>query len=132
MRSNIRLTLWLLTISLFAACGQTEEPAAQPAASASPTPAAARQPIDLLTLSPESVKYAKLEVEEVVERDVAAPIEATGRIALNEDRTIRVGAFIAGRVIEVLVKVGDRVTEGQTLAKIHTHDVHEAEANLVQ
>lgn len=132
MRSNIRLILLWLTVSLFAGCGQSEEPAAQPAAAVTPTPAATPPSADILTLSQESVKYARLEMEEVAEREMTAPIEATGRIALNEDRTIRVGAFIAGRVIEVQVKVGDRVREGQTLAKIHTHDVHEAGANLVQ
>ena len=53
-------------------------------------------------------------------------------MALNEDRTIRVGAFVDGRVMKMLVRVGDRVREGQVLAELHSHDVHEAGANLAQ
>lgn len=128
MKSKTALTLSLLALMTGLAACQRNETAPPVAETPTPTPA----PVDRLTLTPESIRYAGLETIAVVESELVSPIESTGRVTLNEDRTIRVGAFIDGRVMKVLVKVGDRVREGQTLAEIHTHDVHEAGANLVQ
>ncbi len=84
---------------------------------------------NLLTLSAESVKLAKLDFAEASEKEIVAPIEATGRVTINEDSTARVGSLFSGRILDVGVKVGDRVRPGQVLAKMHTHEVHEAEAD---
>ena len=86
----------------------------------------------LIALSEEAGRYARLELAAVEDQELLSSIESTGRVVLNEDRTITVGAFIDGRVMRVQAKVGDRVREGQVLAEIHSHDVHEAGANLAQ
>ncbi len=123
------LSMMLLVLS---GCGKSEEAASsEPGPAATPTPSSPEAG-ELVTLTGQSSQYASLVVTEAVEREMASPVEATGIVALNEDRTIRVGAFIDGRVMRVLVKVGDRVREGQALAELHTHDVHEAGANIVQ
>ncbi|MDX2041972.1 MAG: efflux RND transporter periplasmic adaptor subunit [Acidobacteriota bacterium] len=83
---------------------------------------------NVLALSAESAKLARLEFVEAVEQNIVAPIEATGRVAINEDATARVGSLFSGRILELNAKVGDRVRQGQALAKMHTHEVHEAEA----
>lgn len=132
MKMKMALILMVSTmLTVMTACGKKEAPVAPAsgqAASPTPSPLAG----EMVKLTGESSQYAQLGLTEVVERELVSPIEATGLVALNEDRTTRVGAFIDGRVIKVLVKVGDRVREGQVLAEIHTHDVHEAGANLVQ
>jgi multidrug efflux pump subunit AcrA (membrane-fusion protein) len=46
----------------------------------------------------------------------------------NEDRTWRVGAIAPGKIDDVLANIGDSVRAGQVLARIHSHDVHEARA----
>lgn len=123
------LSMMLLVLT---GCGKSEEAASsEPGPGAAPTPSSPDEG-ELVTLTGQSSQYASLVVTEAVEREMASPVEATGIVALNEDRTIRVGAFIDGRVMRVLVKVGDRVREGQALAELHTHDVHEAGANIVQ
>ncbi len=123
------LSMMLLVLT---GCGKSEEAASsEPGPAATPTPSSPEAG-ELVTLTGQSSQYASLVVTEAVEREMASPVEATGIVALNEDRTIRVGAFIDGRVMRVLVKVGDRVREGQALAELHTHDVHEAGANIVQ
>lgn len=83
---------------------------------------------NVLALSAESAKLARLEFAEAVEQNIVAPIEATGRVTINEDATARVGSLFSGRILELNAKVGDRVRHGQALAKMHTHEVHEAEA----
>ncbi len=134
MKMKTALRLSLLTLSIGLTACQRNEPVAPPATTPADAPAETTTPnaANLLTLTAESARYAGLETLAAVETELVTPIESTGRVALNEDRTIRVGAFIDGRVMKVMVKVGDRVREGQTLAEIHTHDVHEAGANLVQ
>jgi cobalt-zinc-cadmium efflux system membrane fusion protein len=87
---------------------------------------------NLITLSPDAVKYANLQFAEVSEQQIAAPLEVTGHIAINEDRTVRVGSLFSGRILEVPVKVGDRVRQGQALAQMHTHEVHEARAEYAK
>jgi cobalt-zinc-cadmium efflux system membrane fusion protein len=125
--------VYLAMVLLLGGCSGDPEGALEggrerPSASAAAAPGVE----GLLVLSAESVAYGGIETEPVTEREMAEAIEATGRLVLNEDRTIRVGAYVPGRVVEVLVQLGDRVVEGQSLAQVHSHEVHDAGANLVQ
>lgn len=132
MRKTALMLMVATMVVLQAGCGKKDEVVVSPAgAGSAPAPSSPAER-DVVTLTGESSRYAQLGLTEVAARELVSPLEATGLVALNEDRTTRVGAFIDGRVIKVLVKVGDRVREGQVLAEIHTHDVHEAGANLVQ
>ena len=56
-------------------------------------------------------------------------ITATGRITYNEDQSWTVGSVVDGRVVAVLVKVGDRVAASQVLAQVHSHEVHDSRAS---
>jgi cobalt-zinc-cadmium efflux system membrane fusion protein len=82
-----------------------------------------------VVLATDSQRRAGIRVEPVGLTDVAASIVVPGRIAVNEQRTWTVGTLVEGRVISVSANVGDYVREGTVLARIHSHDVHEARAN---
>ncbi len=129
----LRLCVFALSLILsivLSGCNKTEQlqtVATEAAKSEAKTSESAKDP-NLLTLSAESVKLAKLEFTEATETEITAPIEATGRVMINEDLTARVGSLFSGRILEVHAKVGDVVRKGQVLAKMHTHEVHEAEA----
>lgn len=125
------LVFLITALFIFSGCNKTDQLQTVATDTAKPEPKAASETKDsnLLTLSAESVKLARLEFAEVVEREIVAPIEATGRVAINEDATARVGSLFSGRILDVSAKVGDRVRQGQSLAKMHTHEVHEAEAD---
>jgi cobalt-zinc-cadmium efflux system membrane fusion protein len=56
----------------------------------------------------------------------------TGRITLNEDRLAHVFPLVEGRIDEVLVGLGDRVTKGQVMAIIQSREVGQARLELVQ
>ena len=86
----------------------------------------------ILVLSDDSTRLAQLKYEEITVREFLTPIEATGRITLNEDRSVRVGSLFTGRILEVPVRVGDRMQQGQLLASMHTHEVHEAQAEYAK
>lgn len=117
----------LLLIALFSTACQ-KEPVQSAPPQAAPAKEESKKDPNLITLSPDAGKYANLQFAEVVEQEIAAPLEVTGHIAINEDRTVRVGSLFSGRILEVPVKVGDHVRQGQSLAKMHTHEVHEAQA----
>jgi membrane fusion protein, heavy metal efflux system len=63
----------------------------------------------------------------------AAPLSDTahrlnGRIVWDEDRTVRVFAPLAGRVQSILVRQGDAVRAGQTLAVVSAPELGQAQA----
>lgn len=118
--------LLLLALTLAApACRQTAEEAPPQAAKS----AAESKDANLLQLSPEASRYARLVEETAGEQMLAVPLRVTGRIAVNEERTAHVGAFHEGRIENVYVQLGDAVRAGQPLAQMHTHEVHDARAD---
>src|SRR5262249_52410905 len=77
-------------------------------------------------LSPEAIKRGQIEVGAVSTHTFRQTLEATGRLALNEDAAARVGTIVSGRVTRVLATVGDYVKKGQALIYIHSHELLEA------
>jgi cobalt-zinc-cadmium efflux system membrane fusion protein len=56
-------------------------------------------------------------------------VEAPGVLALDEQRTARLGSLVDGLVIHAMAEVGDRVRPGQVLAEMHSPVVHDAWAD---
>jgi multidrug efflux pump subunit AcrA (membrane-fusion protein) len=55
-------------------------------------------------------------------------LRVSGRIALADDKTWRVGVLTEGRVEIVYAGLGDYVEKGQVLARMHSHELHDARA----
>jgi cobalt-zinc-cadmium efflux system membrane fusion protein len=83
-------------------------------------------PANFLSISTESQKLARLSFMRVTTRSLPQTLIALGSLTLDQKRTDRIGTIFAGTVIKVLADVGDRVTAGQVLAEVHSHDLHEA------
>ena len=111
---------------LAAGCGtrkaETVQAEAQPQTPAKPAPETH------VTLSEAAQKQSGVVTVPVTVGNVAEALHVTGRITLNENQTWRVGAITEGRILKVNVNAGDIVTEGQVLALMHSHDVHEGRA----
>jgi cobalt-zinc-cadmium efflux system membrane fusion protein len=86
------------------------------------------QETGVIVLDREAQEKGRIEVETVQLRQVDQSITSPGQLTVNEDRTWRVGAVASGKVDELLARVGDSVHEGQPLARIHSHDVHDVRA----
>jgi len=82
-----------------------------------------------LTLSPHSPQIASLSVETVRPRTYAIT-HLTGRLAWDENVTVRVFSPAGGRVQTVVGKLGQVLTAGQVLAKILSPDVGQARADV--
>lgn len=119
------MPLLLLIMVLLAACG-----------GGSKMPVVAQAPVaakdESIALSPEARRNAGLEVVTVREEVRDTMLEAPGQLAWNEDRTWSVGVVATGKMRIVTAQVGDWVKVGQVLARYHTHDVHDTQANLEQ
>src|SRR5215470_19759092 len=56
-------------------------------------------------------------------------LRLTGRLVWDENRTVRLFPPFAGRVVQILVKTGEHVSKGQTLAKLASPDFGQAQAD---
>jgi cobalt-zinc-cadmium efflux system membrane fusion protein len=66
---------------------------------------------------------------EPVRESAPQQLRLSGRLVWDENRTVRLFPAFAGRVIHILVKAGDRVKPGQTLAMLASPDFGQAQAD---
>jgi RND family efflux transporter MFP subunit len=64
---------------------------------------------------------AEVTLTRVQRGDIADTLHLTGTIAAPPNQDVRVSSFVPGRIAEMKVAEGDRVTAGQLLAKIDDH-----------
>lgn len=118
----------LLAVIAVATAGCSKENLSTPASTAvSKAEAKAAKP-DEAVFDEAGLAQAKLEVVGVAYRSLPMTVRASGRLTTNEVTTWRVGSITDGRIVTAEVNVGDRVQKGQLLARIFSHDIHEARA----
>jgi cobalt-zinc-cadmium efflux system membrane fusion protein len=98
-------------------------PASAPASTANPSGATADRAI---SLSENARRDAGVKVEEAVSIVRTDQLEAPGLLALDEQRTARIGSLVEGNVVTTTADIGDRVRAGKVLAEMHSTKVHEA------
>ena len=79
-----------------------------------------------VTLEPEALAAAKLEIEGVTQRPAVALLEVTGTIEANPQQTQGVTPLVSGRVEQITVSIGNRVSAGETLATIVSTEIAES------
>src|SRR3954451_18737666 len=75
-----------------------------------------------ITLSTQAQTEQKITIARVQTGLAILPQRAKGRIALPDNASWRVGVLAEGRVEDVYFNLGDFVTKGQILARMHSHD----------
>lgn len=73
-----------------------------------------------------------IQVETARKSALEGAVMATGQLQMNEDATWQIGALTEGKIVAVPVRVGDSIREGQVLAALHSHEVHDARATYRQ
>ncbi|HVX67702.1 MAG TPA: efflux RND transporter periplasmic adaptor subunit [Bryobacteraceae bacterium] len=117
----------LLIVLSMGGCSRPSSPPAQTAPPAAAAPAVAPSDRDIV-LDLAAQKQAGLMIETVRTRSLPQVLRANGRVAVDENHTWRVGAVTEGRIVRVLVNAGDRIDQGQILARMHSHMIHESRA----
>ena len=79
----------------------------------------------IVHIDPEMDK--RFRVEAVTPALIVPTLQVPGRIEANERLVTRIGAAVTGRVTEVLVDAGDRITAGQTLAKMASPELSQTQ-----
>ena len=82
-----------------------------------------------LKLTPEELKTAGIQVEELKEQQLSSQLTVTATIHPNQDKIAHISPRVSGRIIKVSANLGDRVKDGQALAmldSIELGDVHSA------
>ena len=92
-----------------------------------PKTEASKPAADPLVVRIEPAMAERFQVAEARQADIVALQEVPGRIEANERQVTRIGASVTGRVTEVLVEVGDRVSAGQTLARVASPELTQAQ-----
>jgi cobalt-zinc-cadmium efflux system membrane fusion protein len=72
----------------------------------------------LIRLTPEVVREAKIVTKPAEKRRLAATLEINGQIVADPDHIVLLGARVTGRIVKVLVREGDTVRAGQTIAMV--------------
>ncbi|MBI1357005.1 MAG: efflux RND transporter periplasmic adaptor subunit [Acidobacteria bacterium] len=120
--------MFVLLLAALAGCAggpSASEPSPEPPAEAPPAAAAPPQPGRVRFEASQ-----RLKLEPVVEESVPSQIQVAGRVTLQEDRTARVGSFVEGLVESCCKSVGTYVKQGEVLARLHSHAIHEVVAEV--
>jgi membrane fusion protein, heavy metal efflux system len=81
--------------------------------------------------TPTPAEWASLTIEPVTEHTFRAETVTEGKVAVDEDRSTPVFSPYAGRVMKLLVRPGDNVTQGQPLFVIEAADTVQAQNDFV-
>jgi membrane fusion protein, heavy metal efflux system len=81
--------------------------------------------------TPTPAEWASLTIEPVTAQVFRAETATEGKIAVDEDRATPVFSPYAGRVMKLLVRPGDSVTQGQPLFVIEAADTVQAQNDFI-
>ena len=96
---------------------------------ASHPPPPAPLPADTVELNSSQLKM--ISIGSVSERDFPLQRQAVGNIDFNEDLSTAVFPPYQGRIVKLFAKLGDNVTQGQTLFTIQSPDLIQADSTLI-
>ena len=106
-----------LCLALLAGCGRAND-AADATAAVAPH-----------ELTPAQLSFLKF--TRVAEVEASSVANLSGTIDFDEQRTARLNAPVPGRVVELLVQVGDHIDADQPLVALESPEVRSAEADYV-
>jgi RND family efflux transporter MFP subunit len=101
-------------------------------AAQSPGASKAQGTSDTVELTVEQQRQAGVRTASVETRSAPQSLIVTGKVSMDEQHTAHIGALADGIVENVYVLPGDNVRAGQSLAKLHSHLIHETAGALAQ
>ena len=84
---------------------------------------------NIVVLSPDALARGEIQIVTVGRRPLPQELRVTGRVQVNEDRAVRIGSPVEGRITRVLATVGDRVKAGQPVLALHSHELAAARSD---
>ncbi len=124
MKISILGAAVLLCAMLLAGCSSSGTANSGEKSTAPPKGSAAKTEVVI----PVDQQRGVIETSPIEQTTASDVLRVPGRITLADNGTWRVGAITSGRIERVFVTQGDFVQQGQLLARMHSHDVHEVKA----
>jgi cobalt-zinc-cadmium efflux system membrane fusion protein len=87
---------------------------------------------DRVKLSRDALEENEIKVEPATTRVLVPRLVAAARVTFNAEATARVGAPVAGRIVEVKTHLGDAVRSGDELLTVESPDLGEAQGDYLQ
>jgi RND family efflux transporter MFP subunit len=87
---------------------------------------APRLPSNIVIIRQDAQTAAGFLLTKVLARPLPLTTTAVGSLTVDEEKTDNIGVVFPGVVTQVVVNVGDQVKDGQVLAHLHVHELHEA------
>ncbi len=95
-------------------------------------PVAADPPVREVTVNQAAQQRMGLRTESVQIGSVGDSVRIVGQVTRSPGATTEVRSALAGQVTRVLVAPGDEVHRGQMLLELHSHELHDLEADLLR
>ncbi len=83
------------------------------------------QPKDAIQVDENAAKQIGIKVETVTSRQLELGIKTNGKIEAISDRKVEITTPIKGQITQLLVKLGDRIQAGQTVAILSSPEIAE-------
>jgi RND family efflux transporter MFP subunit len=87
---------------------------------------------ETITLSPESLQLAKLELATLQSQPLTRTLTLFGQVEPVPENLVNLNSRVTGRVLEIRAHVGDTVRRGQTLAVLDSEEIQRAEVAYAQ
>lgn len=85
----------------------------------------------IVTLTPEAITRAGIEVQAVSRSSAAGRVRVPGTVQPNAYRTTVVTSLVGGRITRVPVELGQTVRRGQTLAEVYSPELAEVQTRFI-
>ncbi len=126
MKFKILITSTMLLAALIlVGCGSEEQ-----VDSIEPIGLVDTEDLNQITLEPEMAKRVKVGQLKLVQ--LAAKLQVPSQIKVDEQKLIRVGANVTGRIIEVNAQLGDDVDAGTALARISSPELAKVQLDYLR
>jgi len=87
---------------------------------------------NLIQLNSKSIEAANLKSEEVSLRSLKNILQVPGKVRFNENKLAHVGSRVPGKIDEVVVNLGEKVKEGDSLAVIDSTELGTAQSEYLK
>jgi cobalt-zinc-cadmium efflux system membrane fusion protein len=85
-----------------------------------------------VTLTPEAVKRYDVRVDKVSRRMLTPTLAVPARVAYNAENQSHVSVPVQGRVIDLKVRLGDQIKQGDVLMVVDSPELGEAQSDYLQ
>jgi cobalt-zinc-cadmium efflux system membrane fusion protein len=113
----------VIAAPMIAGCDSSESPAVPE--KAVKQEAETQRDVNSITVRPELVPRIKVGYPTMV--DLADKLQVPSRVEVDEERLVRVGSYVTGRIIDLYVTLGESVNAGEALARITSPELTQAQ-----